>query len=713
MDYLSMSVKNIKGVGESRAKQLGKLGIYTVEDLIYFFPRAYEMRGNVKLLRDSPVNTLTSTLLTVGSTVKNARIRNNLTISKFRAFDESGSVEIVFFNSPFVKDVFSVGSVFRFYGKLTYSKKQVQMISPKYEPYAESNPLPDFVPVYPLTEGLSSKIIDKLILSVIDEAVNNLSDPLPEKIRIANELPSLSYAIADAHFPKDEMALSKSLARLAFDEMLLFGLAISMQSKNKNSGEGIRFSPCSMKPLTDLLPYELTGDQKNAINDIYRDTVKGHDGKVYPMARILVGDVGSGKTVCAVAAMYIAVKSGYQAALMVPTEILARQHYDDIKHLFEKLDISVELLLGSTSAKDKRRIYASLTSGETNVIVGTHALISEKVDFSSLGLVITDEQHRFGVVQRSLLKQKSEFAHMLVMSATPIPRTLALAMYGDLDVSRIVEMPKGRMRVDTFAVDESYRKRLNDFISKQVALGGQCYIVCPAIESKDDEESDGVYYTPESVSTPFSDDKPPLKNIIEYTENLKNALPHIRIDFLHGKMKPAEKDLIMNKFSDGDIDVLVSTTVIEVGINVPNATLMIVENAERFGLSQLHQLRGRVGRGNKKSYCVLVSDLKTEKALARLDIMKNTYDGYEIADKDLALRGPGDFFSNNSTHNFRQSGGFEFKFAKLCDDKALFTKAFEYAKAISDTDPLLTMPEHSGLRKKLGDLICQNASNIS
>ncbi len=713
MDYLQSSVKNIKGVGESRAKQLEKLGIRTIEDLIYFFPRAYEMRGNIRLLSNSPIDTVCSTLLTVGTSVKNARIRNNLTISKFRAFDESGTVEVVFFNSQYIKDVFTVGATFRFYGKLTYSKKQLQMISPKYEPYIESNPLPDFIPVYPLTQGLSSKIIDKIILSVIDEAIAKISDPLPEKIRLASELPSLSYAISNAHFPKDEDALSKSLSRLAFDEMLLFGLAISLQSRNKQKGDGLVFSPCSLKPLTDILPYELTGDQKNAINDIYRDTViKDKNGNVSPMARIIVGDVGSGKTVCAVAAMYIAVQSGYQAALMAPTEILARQHYDDIKLLFEKLGISVELLLGSTTQKDKKRVYASVAAGETSVIIGTHALISDKLEFLKLGLVITDEQHRFGVAQRSRLKEKSTLAHMLVMSATPIPRTLALAMYGDLDISRIVEMPKGRTRVDTFAVDESYRPRLNDFIRKQVELGGQCYIVCPSIEANDDE-NDGIYCMPESISTPFSNDKPPLKNAVEYAENLRKELPNLRIDCLHGKMKPAEKDLIMNKFSEGEIDVLVSTTVIEVGINVPNASLMIVENAERFGLSQLHQLRGRVGRGSRKSYCVLVSDIKTEKSKARLDIMKTTYDGYEIADKDLALRGPGDFFSNNSEYNLRQSGGFEFKFAQLCDDRALFTKAFEYAKAISLADPELKNPDYAGLRKKLGDMINQNSSNIS
>lgn len=710
MEFLDMNVDKLKGVGAERSKQLARLNIHTVRDMIYFFPRAYEKRGDLRLISEASFDMPSSLLLTVGTAVKTTRVKNNMAISKFRAFDDSGALEVVFFNSPYVKDVFTLGATFRFYGKLSYSKKQIQLISPKYEPYFESKPLPDYVPVYPLTEGLSSKIIDKLMSSVIDEAVLNIKDPLPEKIRIDQQLPSLSYAIRNAHFPINEASLSSSLKRLAFDEMLLFGLGIALSSKHKKTNVGIPFSPCSLQPLLDLLPYELTGDQKNAVNDIYRDTVLGNGG-ISQMMRILVGDVGSGKTVCAVCAMYIAVKSGYQAALMVPTEILARQHYEDVKNLFDKLGIQVELLLGKTSQKEKKRIYADIESGAASVVIGTHALISDKVEFHALGLVITDEQHRFGVLQRSKLKGKSNLSHMLVMSATPIPRTLALTLYGDLDVSRITEMPKGRMRVDTFVVDESYRARLYDFIKKQVLLGGQCYVVCPAIESKDEEN--GASFTPESLSTPITRDERGLKNAVEYTEELRGALPDLKIEYLHGKMKADEKDEVMSRFASAEIDVLVSTTVIEVGINVPNATLMIVENADRFGLSQLHQLRGRVGRGSKKSYCVLVSDLKTEKAMARLGIMKSTYDGYAIAEKDLALRGPGDFFSNNYGDNFRQSGGFEFKFAKLCDDTELFSAAFSTAKAIVDSDPELTLEEHRGFNQMLSRLLENNNNNIS
>lgn len=711
MEFLYMPIDKLKGVGSARSKQFAKLNIHTVKDLVYFFPRAYEKRGDIRLISEASPDTTCAFLLTVGTAVRSARIKNNMTISKFRAFDDSGAVEIVFFNSPYIKDVFTIGATFRFYGKLSYSKNYIQMIGPKYEPYIEGKPLQDFVPVYPLTEGLSSKVIDKLMSSVIDEAIYQIADPLPEKIRLSNELPTLSYAIRNAHSPENEIALSLSLKRLAFDEMLTFGLGISLSTRGKKSLSGIPFSPCSLEPVLKSLPYELTSDQKKAVNDIYRDTVSRDGKNVSQMTRILVGDVGSGKTVCAILAMYIAASSGYQSALMVPTEILARQHYAEVKELFEKLGIRVEILLGSTSQKEKKRIYGELENGECSVVIGTHALISDKVEFNSLGLVITDEQHRFGVMQRSKLKDKSLNAHMLVMSATPIPRTLALTLYGDLDVSRIKEMPKGRMRVDTFVVDETYRTRLNDFIKKQVLLGGQCYVVCPAIESKDEENENS--YVPDSLTSLAPSSSPELKNAVEYAEELRRALPNLRIACLHGKMKADEKDLIMNEFSLGNIDVLVSTTVIEVGINVPNASLMIVENAERFGLSQLHQLRGRVGRGKKKSYCVLVSDMKTEKALARLGIMKSTYDGYEIADKDLMLRGPGDFFSSNTNENFRQSGGFEFKFAKLCNDNELFAAAFATAKSIVERDPDLEFEEHLGLKNTLGDIINNNNKNIS
>ena len=707
----STPITELSGVGKTRAEKLRRLGINTLRDLVYYFPRAHEPRGNIIPLSAFTPDANGAYLLTVTSSVSTAKVKHGLTISKFRAFDESGSVEIVFFNSPFIKDVFHVGDTFRFYGKIALSRGRLQMTNPKYEPYLEGVALADFIPVYPSTDGMSSKQLDKLIKVALQIILPQIKDYIPENIRISNHLPSLSYAIKNAHSPESEEALRRSLSRLAFDEILTFGIGISMSGAKKSQGVGIRFSPCSLEPLTSLLPFELTPSQKAAVNDFYSDMVIGKNGQVSPMARILVGDVGTGKTICAVMAMYIAATSKYQSALMVPTEILARQHYEDVNALLSQLGIRTELLLGSTTKKEKNRIYQAIEAGECDIVIGTHALISEKLEFSKLGLVITDEQHRFGVNQRSVLKGKAENAHMLVMSATPIPRTLALSMYGDLDVSRITDTPKGRMRVDTYVVDESYRARLNDFIYRQVKSGGQCYIVCPAIEAEDDASD--LLITDSIDEALVSARSLNLKNTEEYAKELKKQLPNVSIEVLHGKMKATEKDEIMTRFSNGEIDVLVSTTVIEVGVNVPNASLMIVENAERFGLSQLHQLRGRVGRGTRKSFCVLVSDLKSEKSRARLDIMKSTYDGFEIAEKDLLLRGPGDFFSSNTANNLRQSGGFEFKFASKCSSSEIFDAAFSAAKSIVKIDPELTLPEHQLLRAEIEKHISINLLNLS
>lgn len=705
----STPVSELNGVGKIRASQLQKLGINTVGDLIYFFPRAYEKRGDVRPLSEFDPEKQCAYILTVATEVKTANIRRGLSLSKFRAFDESGSIEITFFNSPYVKDVFHIGSTFRFWGKVTVQKSKLQMANPKYEPYVEFMPLADFVPIYPLTDGLSSKQIDRLIKSAINDILPEIIDPIPDNIRIANSLPTLTFAIKNAHFPESSEALFKAQKRLAFDEMLYFGLGISMSAKQKSRGEGIRISPCSLAPLTDQLPYELTGSQKSAINDVYKDMVIGVDGKISPMARIIVGDVGCGKTICATASAYIVAKSGYQTALMVPTEILARQHYEELSRTLGNLGIKVELLLGSTTQKEKSRIKSALAEGNIDVIVGTHALLTDNVEFSRLALVITDEQHRFGVKQRARLKEKSEEAHMLVMSATPIPRTLALTMYGDLDISRITEMPSGRQRVDTFVVDESYRHRLNDFISKQVSLGGQCYIVCPAIEKQDDEG----YICDHSTGEVISEGALNLKTAVDLCQELQKTLPSITFEVLHGRMKSAEKDAVMSRFASGETKVLVSTTVIEVGVNVPNACLMIIENAERFGLSQLHQLRGRVGRGKRKSYCVLVSDINSPRSKERLEVMRTTYNGFEIAEKDLMLRGPGDFFSSVSDDNLRQSGGFEFKFASMCDSTELLSTAFSVAKSIVDTDPNLELEVHSELKKEIDRRIHIASSTIS
>ena len=706
---LSTPVVQLNGIGKSRAEKLEKLGIRTLRDLIYYFPRAYENRGDVRTLGMHDTELPHSYVLTVASEVHSVMVKKGMTISKFRAFDESGSCEVIYFNSPFVKDVFHIGSTFRFFGKASFSKtRRLVLTAPKYEPIIDGVELDEFTPIYSLTDGISSKMLEKYIKSAIDDLLPSIEDPLPEEVRLKYELPTLSFAIRNMHFPKDNESITKASRRLAFDEMLYFALGISITGRKREKNEGVPFNKCSLDKFVNLLPYELTGAQKNAINDVYRDTViKRIDGKVPAMARILIGDVGSGKTVCAAAAMYIAYCSGYQSAIMVPTEILAHQHYEDLSKLLGKLGMNVQLLTGSTTVSAKKKIYAGIENGDVDVIVGTHAILSDKVMFNRLGLIVTDEQHRFGVAQRASLKEKDSRAHMLVMSATPIPRTLALAMYGDLDISRIDELPKGRQPIDTFVVDEEYRSRLNNFIAKQVAMGGQCYVVCPAIDN--DSESENEFILNEGLVASNSLN---LKNVTEFTEELKKTLPNLRIASMHGKMKAADKDNVISLFASGEIDVLVSTTVIEVGVNVPNASLMIIENAERFGLSQLHQLRGRVGRGSRKSYCVLVSDSKYENAKERLNVMKSTNDGFEIADKDLLLRGPGDFFSSKTDNNLRQSGGFEFKMASICNDGELLNNAFSTSKEILSEDPELSMANHYLLKEEISAFM-YNTSTIS
>lgn len=691
-----MPVIKLAGVGKSTSEKLSKLGVYTLRDLVELFPRAYEYRGNVIPLSKASSDIKNSFLLTVISDVKNTKAASGIRISKFKATDGALSCEIIFFNSPYVKDIFHPYTQFRFSGKPSFEGKGIKLINPTYEPYIKGIALPDYIPVYPLTAGISSKQIYKLVNVAFNEIVSEINDPLPEDIRLQNSLPTLAYAIKNSHFPENEQALKTSLRRLAFDEMLVFGLSASLRAQDKHMKSGIRFKPCSIKPITDRLPYELTQSQKQAINDIYSDMVipKGN-GIMSPMSRILVGDVGCGKTICAIIAMYIAAASGYQSALMVPTEILARQHFYEATENLSSLGIRVKILTGSMSKKEKDDVYSSIESGKADIVIGTHAVISENINFNNLALVITDEQHRFGVMQRAKLKKKGEAPHLLVMSATPIPRSLALTMYGDLDITRITDMPSGRQRVDTFFVNESYRARVNEFIKKQVLLGGQCYIVCPSIEGDDD---DSIVFV-ETLSKVVSNSSINLKNVTEYSIKLKKDLPDIPIGVLHGRMRSQEKEEVMADFINGNIKVLISTTVIEVGVNVPNATLMIIENAERFGLSQLHQLRGRVGRGMKKSYCILISDSANEKTIERLNVMKQTNDGFKIAERDLELRGPGDFFSSNSDSNFRQSGGFKLRFASMCDDNKLLSDAFSAAKTIVSDDPDLSKDNHSELKK--------------
>lgn len=707
---LDDNISALRGVGIAKTERLKKLGISSIRNLIYHFPRAYERRGEIRKLSEAVENQNASFMLTIGTRVTTAKIRNGYSISKFRAFDESGSVEVIFFNSPFIKDVFHPGTTFRFYGKIFFHKGHPTLSSPKYEPYVEGIPLKNYIPIYPSTDGLTSTAIAKLIEQCLSDVENTFEDPLPESVRLSLQLPTLKKAITDAHFPETDEMLTAALRRLAFDEMFLFALRIGVAKKQRSAQKGVTIPTCTVSDFTSLLPYELTASQKRAVNEIYLDmTAKNKDGYTPTMARILAGDVGSGKTVCAALAAYIAIRGGFQVAFMAPTEILARQHYKEISVLFQKLGIRTALLLGALTQSEKKKVYFAAENGDLEIVIGTHALLSEKLNFKNLGLVITDEQHRFGVMQRATLKDKNTAAHLLVMSATPIPRTLALALYGDLDVSRLTELPSGRQPIDTFIVDESYEQRLISFIQKQVEEGGQCYVVCPAIEQDDSEE----YFTPSRLDIARTPEKKQLKSAVDYAEYLSKKLPSLCVSCLHGKMKAAQKDDVMNDFVNGKIHVLVSTTVIEVGVNVPNSNLMIIQNAERFGLSQLHQLRGRIGRGTRKSYCVLVTSPSSESSAERLSIMKRTTNGFEIAEQDLLQRGPGDFLSSNSNDNFRQSGGIDFKFARLCEDTTLFDSAFSIAKSILEHDPHLSDKEHAGLRSLLTESYSLNTSSLS
>lgn len=704
---METSVKELNGVGEARAALLAKLGIFNVKQLLYHFPRGYEFRGNVKPLAAAEIGQTGSFILTVATDVKLASLRRGMNICKLRAFDESASCDINYFNQPYMKDVLKKGCEYRFYGKLTMESGRLTLTSPTAEPVIEGRPLPQLVAVYPMTSGLSQKIMSKLIRDTIgaistlcqtDPSV--LPDPIPEKIREENNLPSLLFALKNIHFPDDFDLLNIAKRRLIFEEFFLFVSGTSSARDNSLSAPTMKSGDIS--PLTDQLRFELTGAQKRAIADITADLSSRR-----PMRRLLSGDVGSGKTAVAAAAAYIAAHSGYQCALMAPTEILAVQHFCDLSPLFENIGISCRLLTGSTPASERRKILGGLADGSIKFVIGTHALINENVAFSNLGLVICDEQHRFGVGQREELLRKASAAlakasggdgsdgncqsppqkftaHLLTMSATPIPRTLAMILYGDIDISILNELPPGRQRVSTFVVNEDYRSRLNGFIIQQHNEGHQTYVVCPTVEESDDGEvtledtrlMDLGYDVEELTGSAMP------KAAVTFSKELANSLPELTVGCVHGKLKPDEKDKIMKDFSSGKIDVLVATTVIEVGVNVPSATLMIIENAERFGLSQLHQLRGRVGRGDAKSYCVLVSGAKRDsRAYKRLEALKNTFDGFKIAEYDLGERGPGDFFSSfGSDQAVRQHGDLRFRLANLCEDMNLLEAAVSAAK---------------------------------
>lgn len=697
----------LPGVGKVRAACYAKLGIVTLGDLVAHYPRAYENRGDVRELTNARTDGKSALILTVGTEPKVVRLRSHKSFLKFRAFDDSALCEIVYFNQDYLKSVFHIGDVYRFWGKVEKKGKNYSMSAPVAEPWAPNAKLPPLCAVYRLTDGLTLKQITKDVDAAFELLADvPADDPLPAEIIAVRDLMPLAEAEAHLHRPLDQADLERARHRLVYQEFFDFSLGMAVTRRRDKAPTAPICSVPDVKPLTDLLPYRLTGAQERVIAELRADMARP-----VPMSRMIAGDVGCGKTVCAAAAIYTAVGSGRQAALMAPTEILARQHYGELSVLFGKLGISVALLIGATPAAEKRKIRAALTAADPaarlDVVIGTHALLSEGVEFAAPGLVVTDEQHRFGARQRALLAEKNQNAHLLVMSATPIPRSLALILYGDLDLSKIDEMPSGRQRVDTYVVDETYRERLNGFIQKQLDDGGQVYVVCPAVEEQE-TAPDEVDFT--DLFDPDPVEHPPLKAAVTYAAELAKTFPQANVAFLHGRCKSAEKDRVMSAFAAGEIGILVSTTVIEVGVNVPNASLMVVENAERFGLSQLHQLRGRVGRGSRKSYCILVmgdaADRLGERSRERLSVMRTTYDGFAIAERDLAQRGPGDFLATSDDGSVRQSGELSFRLGNVAADASLLTAASSDAATVADADP--TLSAHPALRAR----ICVATENL-
>ena len=661
MADLNTDVRYIKGIGEQRAKALGKLGIATLRDLISYFPRAYDDRTALRRIADLVPGETAGVAAMVASPPTISHIRKGLDLVKLRAVDDTGTLDVTFFNQAWLKNNLRQGETYVFYGRAEGSLLRHQMANPVVEPEGRREVTGRIVPIYPLTAGVSQLILSRSIRQGLDACADILPDVLPDRVRRDHQLCRIEYAYENIHFPESAEALDLARRRLAFEELFLFTIGLE---RLRSRREVIHVPPCGgvdMEPFYRALPFTLTDAQRRCVEEALADMRSGT-----PMNRLCQGDVGSGKTMVAAACVYFMVKNGRQAALMAPTEILAQQHYQGLAPLLENLGIRCALLTGSTTAKTKRSITQQLENGEIDFAIGTHALITGSVAYHDLGLVVTDEQHRFGVAQRADLAAKGDHPHILVMSATPIPRTLALILYGDLDVSVIDQLPPGRQPVQTFAVTGGYHQRVYNFIRKLVGEGRQAYIVCPMVEENEE----------------LPDER---KAVTECARKLQaEVFPDLKVAFVHGKMKPREKDAVMTAFAAHETDILVSTTVIEVGVDVPNAAVMVIENAERFGLSQLHQLRGRVGRGKHQSYCILISDNKNEETRQRLKVMTKTTDGFQIAEEDLRLRGPGDFFGQ------RQHGLPGLKVADLGCDTQLLQEARQAAEQLLAEDPDLT-----------------------
>ena len=688
MTDLTTSVQKLKGIGEKKALAFEKLGVFSLYDLVSYFPARYEDRTNFCPIAAAPEGEGVCIRALVADMPRLVRVRRGMELVKFRAVDESGSVDITYFNQNYVKDYLSRGDSVCFYGKIERNGSRASMVNPAYEKEDKPRGVTGCIlPVYRMNAALNQRTIRDAVRQGLNLCGEALPDLLPAEIRARNGLAQARYAYENIHYPSDFDALAIARRRLVFEELFVLACALGTMRAERARESGLRITLRDFEPFYAALPFTPTDAQKRAIAEAAADMSGG-----YVMNRLVQGDVGSGKTLVAAALCWLCRESGYVSAFMAPTEILAEQHYQTLSGLLAPFGMRIGRLTGAMSAKEKREAKAAIAAGDYDLVVGTHALFSEDVVYGRLGLIITDEQHRFGVKQRSALIGKGEKPHVLVMSATPIPRTLALMIYGDLDVSIIDELPPGRQKVDTFAVDESYRTRLNGFIRKLVGEGRQVFVVCPKVEDDEDEETPG--------------DKK-LKSAEEHAKELAREFPELSVGCVHGRMKPKDKDAVMAAFVRGEIDILVATTVIEVGVDVPNAALMIIENAERFGLSQLHQLRGRVGRGQHKSWCILVSDNKGEEVKARLSIMSKTNNGFEISEEDLRLRGPGDFFGS------RQHGLPEMHVADLGADTQIMKTAQDEAKALLGADPQLILPEHDALRKRIETLFRNNSDSFN